>query len=262
MITLDDVTIAYGTGPRAAVAVRNLTLAAPEGQAVGLVGESGSGKSTVLRAVAGLIPYVTGKITLAGSPVDLRRTTAQRKMIQMVFQDPYGSLHPNQTVDQILGLPVAIHRLDRGEARIVQALAEVGLGPEHRYRYPHQLSGGQRQRVAIARALILEPRILLLDEPTSALDLGRRIDALELVDELRRERSLTVLSAIHDLTLAGQFADRLLLLREGQVAADGKPAAVLRDHLLSETFGAGVGVLRTPSGGLAVISCRQRPGTT
>ena len=110
------------------VAVRDFTLAVPEGEAVGLVGESGSGKSTVLRAVAGLIPYATGEITLAGRRVDRRRTTAERKMVQMVFQDPYGSLHPNQTVDQILALPVAIHRLDRGEARIAQVLAEVGLG--------------------------------------------------------------------------------------------------------------------------------------
>jgi len=114
MIALDDVSIAYGTGARALVAVRDLTLAVAEGEAVGLVGESGSGKSTVLRAIAGLIPYASGEITLSGRRVERRRSTAERKMTQMVFQDPYGSLHPNQTVDQILGLPVAIHRLDRG----------------------------------------------------------------------------------------------------------------------------------------------------
>ncbi len=190
MIALDDVTIAYGSGPRAVVAVRDFTLAVPEGEAVGLVGESGSGKSTVLRAVAGLIPYAAGEITLAGRRVDRRRTTAERKMVQMVFQDPYGSLHPNQTVDQILAMPVAIHRLDRGEARIAQVLAEVGLGREHRYRYPHQLSGGQRQRVAIARALILEPRILLLDEPTSALDVSVQAEILNLLSRLRRDHGL------------------------------------------------------------------------
>jgi iron complex transport system ATP-binding protein len=124
------------------------------------------------------------------------------------------------------------------------------------------MSGGEAQRLVLARALAQQAPILLLDEPTSALDLGRRIDTLELVDELRRERGLTVLSAIHDLTLAGQFADRLVLLSEGRVAADGEPAAVLRDDLLSETFGAGVGVLRTSTGELAVISHRQLPGTT
>ena len=120
------------------------------------------------------------------------------------------------------------------------------------------MSGGEAQRLVLARALAQEAPILLLDEPTSALDLGRRVDALELIDELRRERSLTVLSAIHDLTLAGQFADRLVLLRQGRVAADGPPAEVLRDDLLSEAFGAGVGVITLAGGELAVISHRQR----
>ena len=217
MITLDDVTITYGSGPRAVVAVRGLTLSVPEGEAVGLVGESGSGKSTVLRAIAGLIPYAAGEITLAGSRVDQRRTTAQRKMTQMVFQDPYGSLHPNQTVDQILALPVAIHRLDRGEARIVQALAEVGLGREHRYRYPHQLSGGQRQRVAIARALILEPRILLLDEPTSALDVSVQAEILNLLGRLRRDHGLTLLMVSHDLAVIAHLCERIGVMSRGQL---------------------------------------------
>ncbi|HEY4892457.1 MAG TPA: ABC transporter ATP-binding protein [Reyranella sp.] len=217
MITLDGVTITYGSGPRAVVAVRGLTLSVPEGEAVGLVGESGSGKSTVLRAIAGLIPYAAGEITLAGRRVERRRTTAQRKMTQMVFQDPYGSLHPNQTVDQILALPVAIHRLDRGEARIVQALAEVGLGREHRYRYPHQLSGGQRQRVAIARALILEPRILLLDEPTSALDVSVQAEILNLLGRLRRDHGLTLLMVSHDLAVIAHLCERIGVMSRGQL---------------------------------------------
>jgi peptide/nickel transport system ATP-binding protein len=217
MITLDGVTITYGSGPRAVTAVRDLTLSVAEGEAVGLVGESGSGKSTVLRAVAGLIPYAAGEITLAGRRVDRRRTTAQRKMTQMVFQDPYGSLHPNQTVDQILALPVAIHRLDRGETRIVQALAEVGLGREHRYRYPHQLSGGQRQRVAIARALILEPRILLLDEPTSALDVSVQAEILNLLGRLRRDHGLTLLMVSHDLAVIAHLCERIGVMSRGQL---------------------------------------------
>jgi peptide/nickel transport system ATP-binding protein len=217
MITLDDVTIAYGTGSRAVVAVHNLTLAVPGAQAVGLVGESGSGKSTVLRAVAGLLPHAAGEITLAGRRVDRRRTTAQRKMIQMVFQDPYGSLHPNQTVDQILAMPVAIHRLDRGEARIAQALGEVGLGREHRYRYPHQLSGGQRQRVAIARALILKPRILLLDEPTSALDVSVQAEILNLLSRLRRDHGLTLLMVSHDLAVIAHLCERIGVMSRGQL---------------------------------------------
>src|SRR6201995_1883583 len=217
MIALEGVTIAYGTGPRAVVAVHDLTLTVAEGEAVGLVGESGSGKSTVLRPIAGLIPYASGAITLGGRRVERRRSTAERKMTQMVFQDPYGSLHPNQTVDQILALPVAIHRLDRGEARIVQALAEVGLGPEHRYRYPHQLSGGQRQRVAIARALILEPRILLLDEPTSALDVSVQAEILNLLARLRRDHGLTLLMVSHDLAVIAHLCERIGVITRGQL---------------------------------------------
>jgi peptide/nickel transport system ATP-binding protein len=217
MITLDDVTIAYGSGSRAVVAVRHVTLSVAEGEAVGLVGESGSGKSTVLRAVAGLIPYAAGEIALAGRRVERSRTTAQRKMTQMVFQDPYGSLHPNQTVDQTLAMPVAIHRLDRGEARIAQVLAEVGLGREHRYRYPHQLSGGQRQRVAIARALILQPRILLLDEPTSALDVSVQAEILNLLSRLRRDHGLTLLMVSHDLAVIAHLCERIGVMSRGQL---------------------------------------------
>src|ERR1700742_4494978 len=138
-------------------------------------------------------------------------------MAQMVFQDPYGSLHPNQTVDQILGLPVAIHRLDRGDARIAQALAEVGLDRAHRYRYPHQLSGGQRQRVAIARALILEPRILLLDEPTSALDVSVQAEILNLLTRLRRDHGLTLLMVSHDLAVIAHICDRIGVMRGGRI---------------------------------------------
>ena len=217
MITLDDVTIVYGSGAHALTAVRDLTLDVPEGEAVGLVGESGSGKSTVLRAIAGLIPYAAGEITLAGAAVGRRRATAQRKMAQMVFQDPYGSLHPNQTVDQILAMPIAIHRLDRGEARIARALAEVGLGAEHRYRYPHQLSGGQRQRVAIARALILEPRVLLLDEPTSALDVSVQAEILNLLSRLRRDHGLTMLMVSHDLAVIAHLCERIGVMSRGEL---------------------------------------------
>jgi len=217
MIKLDDVTITYGTGSRTLVAVRDVTLTVPEGAAVGLVGESGSGKSTVLRAIAGLVPYTAGQILLAGERVGRRRTTAQRKIVQMVFQDPYGSLHPNQTVDQILAMPVAIHRLERGEARIARALAEVGLGREHRYRYPHQLSGGQRQRVAIARALILEPRILLLDEPTSALDVSVQAEILNLLSGLRRDHGLTMLMVSHDLAVIAHLCESIGVMSRGEL---------------------------------------------
>src|SRR6185437_13092380 len=172
LIELKGISVTYGAGATLVRAAQDVSFRIASGDALGLVGESGSGKSTVLRAVAGLIPHAVGSVVIDGRALPNRRPRESRKIIQMVFQDPYGSLHPNQTVDQTLSAPIAIHRLGNSDIRIVSALAEVGLGREHRYRYPHQLSGGQRQRVAIARALILEPKVLLLDEPTSALDVS------------------------------------------------------------------------------------------
>jgi peptide/nickel transport system ATP-binding protein len=144
----------------------------------------------------------------------------------MVFQDPYGSLHPNQTVDQTLGAPIAIHRLGNAESRIMAALVEVGLGREHRYRYPHQLSGGQRQRVAIARALILEPKVLLLDEPTSALDVSVQAEILNLLTRLRRDHSLTMLMVSHDLAVVAHICDRIGVMHSGQLLEMTSAAAL------------------------------------
>ncbi len=217
MIVLDHTSVFYGKGARRIAAVRDVSLRVSEGEAFGLVGESGSGKSTVLRAIAGLIPHATGTVLLDGHDMGRRRTTAQRRMTQMVFQDPYGSLHPNHTVDQTLSMPIAIHKLGDADRRVPAALAEVGLGREHRFRYPHQLSGGQRQRVAIARALILEPRVLLLDEPTSALDVSVQAEILNLLTRLRRERSLTVLMVSHDLAVIAHLCERIGVMSGGEL---------------------------------------------
>ena len=217
MIALDRVTVAYGTGSKRFDAARNVSLSVAEGEAFGLVGESGSGKSTVLRAVAGLIAHAQGRVELARQEMGRKRSTAQRKMVQMVFQDPYGSLHPNLTVDQILSMPIAIHRLGEPDRRVAAALAEVGLGREHRFRYPHQLSGGQRQRIAIARALILEPRILLLDEPTSALDVSVQAEILNLLSRLRREHGLTMLMVSHDLAVIAHLCERIAVMHRGEI---------------------------------------------
>jgi peptide/nickel transport system ATP-binding protein len=139
-----------------------------------------------------------------------------RRLVQMVFQDPYGSLHPRQTVDRILAEPLAIHKMDDAEARIERALDEVGLGTGFRFRYPHQLSGGQRQRIAIARALILEPQILLLDEPTSALDASVQAEVLNLLEDLRHRRGLTFVMVSHDLAVVTHLCDRLMVMQRGQ----------------------------------------------
>jgi peptide/nickel transport system ATP-binding protein len=134
----------------------------------------------------------------------------------MVFQDPYGSLHPRHTVDRALGEPLAIHGLGERPARVAAALQAVGLDASHRFRYPHQLSGGQRQRVAIARALILDPRLILLDEPTSALDASVQAEILALLERLRRERGLAYLLVSHNLAIIGRLCDRVAVMREGR----------------------------------------------
>lgn len=196
-------------------ALRGVSLDVMPGESFGLVGESGSGKSTLLRAVAGLAPTSGGSITVNGKLLDKKRTKAFYREVQMVFQDPYGSLHPRQTVDRLLLEPLAVHGFADIEKRILRALDEVGLGSSFRFRYSHQLSGGQRQRVAIARALILEPSILLLDEPTSALDASVQAEVLNLLEQIRRDRKLTFLMVSHDLAVVTHMCDRLMVMQSG-----------------------------------------------
>ena len=197
-------------------ALKGVSLEVQAGESFGLVGESGSGKSTLLRAIAGLAPVASGTITVDGKTLGKRRDKAFYRQVQMVFQDPYGSLHPRQTVDRLLQEPLAIHGVADGEKRISRALDEVGLGSGFRFRYSHQLSGGQRQRVAIARALILEPSILLLDEPTSALDASVQAEVLNLLEEVRRRRKLTFLMVSHDLAIVTHMCDRLMVMQNGE----------------------------------------------
>jgi peptide/nickel transport system ATP-binding protein len=197
------------------LALKDVSLEVSPGESFGLVGESGSGKSTLLRAVAGLAPVTGGKVEVNGKPLGAKRDKAFYRQVQMVFQDPYGSLHPRQTVDRLLLEPLDIHGFDDTERRIVRALDEVGLGPSFRFRYSHQLSGGQRQRVAIARALILEPSILLLDEPTSALDASVQAEVLNLLEKVRADRKLTFVMVSHDLAVVTHMCDRLMVMQHG-----------------------------------------------
>ncbi|HXQ68715.1 MAG TPA: ABC transporter ATP-binding protein, partial [Alphaproteobacteria bacterium] len=172
-------------------AVKGISFRVATGASFGLVGESGSGKSTVLRALAGLNREWEGEIAIAGVRQKPQRSKDFFRRVQMVFQDPYGSLHPRQTVDRMLSEPLLVHGMGDIDARIRRALAEVALAPAVRFRFPHQLSGGQRQRVAIARALMAEPEVLLLDEPTSALDVSVQAEVLNLLAELQRAHGLT-----------------------------------------------------------------------
>ena len=200
------------------LALDDVSVSVERGGSFGLVGESGSGKSTLLRAVAGLAPVCEGTIALDGLPLTgNRRSREFYRRVQMVFQDPYASLHPRQTVDRALVEPLAIQGFGEADIRIRRALDEVGLGPSFRFRYPHQMSGGQRQRIAIARALILEPEILLLDEPTSALDASVQAEVLNLLEQVRRDRGLTFVMVSHDLGVVTHLCERLAVMREGRI---------------------------------------------
>jgi len=197
-------------------ALDGVSLQVAKGESFGLVGESGSGKSTLLRAIAGLAPVSGGTVAIDGKPLGPRRGRDFYRAVQMVFQDPYASLHPRQTVDRLLLEPLAIHGFSNSETRILRALDEVGLGSGFRFRYSHQLSGGQRQRVAIARALILEPSILLLDEPTSALDASVQAEVLNLLEQVRADRNLTFLMVSHDLAVITHMCGKLMVMQGGR----------------------------------------------
>jgi len=259
VISLEDVRVSYG----AAVALNGVTERAADGEWLCLIGPNGAGKTTLLQAVARQVPC-GGRIEVCGQPT---AGMSRRKLARLVAYVPQRpQLPPDMTVGDYVLLGRTPHigylRVEtdadrRISAELIDRLALSAMaGRELR-----TLSGGELQRLVLARALAQQAPVLLLDEPTSALDLGRRVDALELVDTLRRERSLTVLSAVHDLTLAGQFADRLLLLDGGRVAAGGPPPSVLRDEVLRPHFGPRVEVLITDTGDRAVISRRPPQGT-
>lgn len=243
--------VAYGDY----VAVADASFRVDPGASFGIVGESGSGKSTVLRAICGLAPMRTGQVQLLGT--DARALAAPgskafRRQVQMVFQDPYGSLHPRQTVDRILAEPLAIHHLDRPQARIEEALDQVGLGSAYRFRYPHQLSGGQRQRVALARALILQPQVLLLDEPTSALDASVQAEVLNVLEGLRARLGLTFLMVSHDLAVVTHLCDQILLMQHGhsveQISAADLAAGRVKQEYTRSLMRAAEGFVRSGTG--------------
>ncbi|TFL16329.1 ABC transporter ATP-binding protein [Jannaschia formosa] len=229
-LRIRDLTVSYGETR----AVEGVSLDVAEGESVALVGESGSGKSTVLKAITGLAPDWTGGIEIFGRPRGHRPDKALAATCQMVFQDPYGSLHPRRTVDAVLTEALRIHGI-RDDDRVSRTLSEVGLDARFRFRYPHQLSGGQRQRVAIARALILRPRLLLLDEPTSALDVSVQAEILNLLKRLRAELGLTYLLVTHDLPVVGFLCERLAVMRGGRIV-EVAPVAALRDGAFADPY--------------------------
>ena len=220
-------------GPRPQVhALRGVSLDIHAGRSLGVVGESGSGKSTLARLVMALDTPSAGSVELLGR--DLHRLTAcelraARRDLQMVFQDPYGSLDPRQTVETIVTEPLqALANATKAELRerAAEVLAQVGLRAGDAHKYPHEFSGGQRQRIAIARALITRPRLIVADEPVSALDVSVQAQVLNLLQDLQERHGVSYLLISHDLAVVQQLCDEVLVLYQGQVVERGAPRAL------------------------------------
>ncbi|HUY63970.1 MAG TPA: ABC transporter ATP-binding protein [Acidimicrobiales bacterium] len=256
MLELTDVTVRFGEVP----AVAGVSHRVEAGSWLGLIGPNGAGKTSLLRACARLVEH-TGRVAV--DDLDLR-TASRRALARLVAYVPqHPELPPDMTVAEyvLLGRTphVGFFSAETVHDRVVCAglLDRLDLAAKAERRLV-TLSGGELQRAVLARALAQQAPVLLMDEPTSALDFGRRVDALELVDQLRVERNLTVVSAMHDLTLAGQFADHLLLLAAGAIAASGPPAEVLTEDVLTSHFGTAVHVLATSDGDIVVAPRRYQ----
>lgn len=229
LLSAEAVTVRFGEK----LAVKNVSIAVQPGAALGLVGESGSGKSTLLRVLLRLQPVAAGRILLNGT--DITTVTEAglrplRRAVQVVFQNPHSALNPRCTVFDSVAEPLRIlghqNRLQLRD-RVVGLLADVGLGPEFLWRYPHELSGGQKQRVCIARALAPEPRALLLDEPTSALDVSVQAQIIELLRTLRQRHRLSYLFVSHNLAVVRLLCEQVVVLYQGEMVEEGTVEQVL-----------------------------------
>ena len=215
-------------------AVDGVSLAIPRGKTLGLVGETGSGKSTLARCIAGLLPVTSGQVTFDGDDItnlSRRKMIPYRREIQMIFQDPYGSLNPRRRVGAIIADPFAIHKTVAGnerKRRVQELMERVGLNPEHYNRFPAEFSGGQRQRIGVARALALRPKLIICDEPVSALDVSIQAQVINLLEDLQKDLGLTYLFIAHDLEVVRHVSDSVTVMYLGRVAEEGSRDAVYR----------------------------------
>ena len=216
-------------------AVKGVSFKLDVGKTLAIVGESGCGKSTLARILTFIDEPTSGELLIDGKAVDTRPghlTAEMRQKVQIVFQNPYGSLNPRQKIGDVLGEPLLINTnmssAERRE-RATDMLVKVGLGPEHYNRYPHMFSGGQRQRIAIARALMLNPKLLVLDEPVSALDLSVQAQVLNLLADLQEEFGLTYVFISHDLSVVRYIADEVMVMYYGEAVEYGTRDAVFSE---------------------------------
>jgi dipeptide transport system ATP-binding protein len=227
--------------PRTIHAVKGVSFSVEKGKTLAIVGESGCGKSTLARIVTMIDAPTAGELFIDGAKVDIAKhglTSEMRRKVQIVFQNPYGSLNPRQKIGDVLGEPLLINT-DVGASerreRAMMMLKKVGLQPEHYHRYPHMFSGGQRQRIAIARALMLNPSLLVLDEPVSALDLSVQAQVLNLLADLQDEFQLTYVFISHDLSVVRYIADEVMVMYYGEAVEYGTRDEVFSDPKHSYT---------------------------
>jgi oligopeptide/dipeptide ABC transporter ATP-binding protein len=222
-LEVHDLCVTYASGSRALTAVSSVSLSVPPGQTLGIVGESGCGKSTLAKAIVGLAPLTSGTIALDGADCTAARKRESlqfRRSVQMVFQDPYGSLSPRMTVGRMLTEVLATHKLSTRRGRQDEAarvLGLVGLSGQDQDKYPHQFSGGQRQRIAIARALCVQPEVVINDEVTSALDASAQATVLNLLKRLQRELRLSYIFISHDLATVRYMSDQIAVMYLGRI---------------------------------------------
>ncbi|MCF7935075.1 MAG: ATP-binding cassette domain-containing protein [Synergistales bacterium] len=223
---------------RTVKAVDAVTMNVNRGDIFGIAGESGSGKTTLGRVILKLLDASSGTISYDGQDItglDLGHEKRLRRKLQIVFQDPYASLHPRKKIKDIVGQGLRTHGLVANEQEMIERVGDflslVGMNEQHLYRYPHELSGGQRQRVAIARALILDPELVVLDEPTSSLDVSVQAEVLKLLKRLRDELDLTYLFITHDLSVVRLFTEKLAILYLGRIMEIGRTEAIFRHPL-------------------------------
>lgn len=215
-------------------AVQNVSFSLAEGEILAVIGESGCGKSTLAQALVGLLPWHSGTYSVFGKKVDVNSAKAfaqVRKSVQMVFQDPYSSLNPRQTIAQILTYPLIARGTSKSEAleKAKMELDLVGLPADSLSRYPHEFSGGQRQRIGIARALMVDPKVIIADEVTSALDVSVQAQVLQLLEKLRKDLGISIVFISHDLLTVRSFADNVIVMYKGREVEKGVAAEVLKN---------------------------------